>query len=34
MKEFEMSPWRGGVTQWTSHPPQEQEYLDSNPATV
>jgi hypothetical protein len=29
--------WRfclGGVAQWTSHPPQGQEYPGSNPATT
>jgi hypothetical protein len=27
-------PWRGGVAQWTSHPPQEQEEPGSNRARV
>jgi hypothetical protein len=31
---FLVSFHHGGVAQWTSHPPQEQEDLDSNTATV
>jgi hypothetical protein len=33
-KVFIYVPRHGGVVQWTSHPPQEQEVPGSNPARV